>query len=346
MHFRKRRLAAAEQGYSVAAQALLGADCILCAAEGPGPCLVFPAPEFTASVLAAGPGGCMGFAPLPGREDALLMITEFYPIFESEKAGVHLYRVSDGFAEPWLGRRVIDLPFVHRIATVDIDGTGYLVAATVCGGKDYRDDWSKPGKVYVSRIPDDLDMTWEVEPVHAEIHKNHGMNLGVYDRRQAVFISGSEGVFALFVPEEPGGPWEYDRLIEHEVSEVFPFDLDGDGVDELAVIEPFHGDAMGIYKQLNGGWERIFAASLGFGHGMWAGSLAGESVVIVGNREGSKNLCCYRVASVSPFTMEEIVVDAGSGTTNLTVVDDGVRQSVIASNPEHHEYARYDVFAD
>ena len=85
-----------------------------------------------------------------------------------------------------------------------------------------------------------------------------------------------------------------------------------------------------------------FSAPLGFGHGLWAGSLAGERVVIVGNRAGTKNLCCYRVRSKSVSDMEEIVVEPASGTTNMTVVDIGGTQAVVASNPEHREYALYE----
>lgn len=343
MQFSKRRLLEAEQGYSVASLTLLRTTCVLCAPESPGPAMVFPAPGLEPSVLAAGPGGCMGFAGLPGRDDALLMITEFYPVFQSECAGVHLYTPVDGFSRPWRGRRVLDLPFVHRIATVDVGGSGFLVAATVCARKAFQDDWSKPGAVYVVRIPEDLDGEWIAQPVIERVHKNHGMNVGTHRGRQTVFISGTEGVFALFVPDGPDDAWEHEQIIDHEVSEVFPFDLDGDGQDELAVIEPFHGDTLAVYKRSGVAWDRVFAAELGFGHGLWAGRLAGDGAVIVGNRAGSKHLCCYRVASPSPFQMEEIVIDPGAGTTNVTVVDLPEGQTVVAANPENREYALYRV---
>ena len=343
MRFTKHSLAVAEHGYAVTSISLLNTKCVLAAAEGDGPGLVFPASDLSPSVLTTEPGGCMGFAPVPGRSDEILMITEFYPIFKSETAGIHLYRATDGFTVPWSGKRVIDLPFVHRIATVSVAGHGYLVAATVCGGKDFRDDWSKPGKVYVARIPDERDGEWIVTPVIEGIHKNHGMNVGTYKGRQTVFISGAEGVFALLVPTNEGGEWISERVIDREISEVFSFDLDGDGVDELAVIEPFHGETMAVYKQSEDGWQQVFAAPLGFGHGLWAGSLAGESVVLVGDRAGTKNLCCFRVRSSSLFEMEEIVIDAGSGTTNVAVVDLADGQAVVASNPGHGEYALYSV---
>ena len=112
-----------------------------------------------------------------------------------------------------------------------------------------------------------------------------------------------------------------------------------------AGIQPFHGDTIAVYKQTGRGWDLVFDAPLGFGHGLWAGSLGGAAAVIVGNRDGTKNLCCYRVSAASPFAMEEIVIDAGAATTNMTVVSLPGGQAVIASNPEHSEYALYEVKA-
>ena len=80
---------------------------------------------------------------------------------------------------------------------------------------------------------------------------------------------------------------------------------------------------------------------LAFGHGSWAGTFAGERVVFAGNRDGTKNLVCHRVVSTNPFSMEEIVVDEGSGTTNMDVVDTPDGKALATSNAVHGEYALY-----
>ena len=95
MRFIKKRLSAAEQGYSINALRLLGQDRIVAATEGVGPAIAFTPAENGSAVLAEGPGGCMGFAPFPGRDDALVMITGFYPIFKAEKAGLHIFQALD-----------------------------------------------------------------------------------------------------------------------------------------------------------------------------------------------------------------------------------------------------------
>jgi hypothetical protein len=217
----------------------------------------------------------------------------------------------------------------------------FLVAATVCGGKDFQDDWSRPGTTYVARVPEDPAGPWELQPVMEGIHRNHGMQRGTYQGRDCVYITGDEGLFALTVPAPGSTDWVATRLIDQPVSEVYAADLDGDGRDELAVIEPFHGHAMSVFKQQGEHWTPIHTSGLHFGHGLWAGRLGNENVVIAGNRAEDKNLVCFRVTSADPFRLEASVVDAGSGTTNMDVVDTPDGPALVTSNPVHGEYAIY-----
>ena len=96
MKFAKRSLSKVELGYFITHLNILGQDRIVAAPEINGPAMVFSSPTYEPQVLASAPGGCMGFAPLPGRDDAILMITEFYPIFKGEKAGINLLQAVDG----------------------------------------------------------------------------------------------------------------------------------------------------------------------------------------------------------------------------------------------------------
>jgi len=283
----------------------------------------------------------MGFAMVPGRPDAMFMITKFYPIFQSEEAGVHLYQASDGLNTPWTGQRIIDLPFVHRISVVGNGTEHYLVAASVCEGKAFQDDWSRPGAVYVARIQNDLGGPWEPVPILEGIHQNHGMQVREFEGKLCVYVTAAEGVFRLEAPAPGQSQWQVTQLFDHKVSELYLADLDGDGQDEMAVIEPFHGNTLSVYKNENNIWQKIYSSDLAFGHGLWAGSFGNDRVVFAGNRSGDANLACFRVVSLKPFNREEFVVNAGSGTTNLDVIQTDKGPALIASNPGHEEYAMY-----
>jgi len=341
MKFDKQKLSDAEMGYFITHLEILGQDHILAAPEANGPAMAFAPPNYEAHVLAPEPGGCMGFAPIPERDDAFLIITQFYPIFKSEGAGVDLFQAVDGLNKSWRGKRIIDLPFVHRICMASNGIDHFLVAAAVCGGKDCQDDWSRPGQTYVARVPPALDDPWNLEPIMEGIHRNHGMHVGVYARKACVYIAGDEGLFALEIPEPGIKEWKSHHILDFPISEVYAADLDGDDQDEIAVIEPFHGNAMSVYKNIQGDWVKIYSADLAFGHGLWAGSLGGENVVIAGNRAEGKDLVCFQVTSADPFAMEEIVIDAGSGTTNMDVIDTPQGKALVTSNPGHEEYAMY-----
>jgi len=341
MKFEKNKLADADQGYFITTLPVLGKKRVVAAPEGSGPTLVFAPSDFEPQVITEGPGGCMGFAPLPGRDDAMLMITAFYPVFRSERAGIDLFQAVDGLAQPWKGKRIINLPFVHRITVIRDGDIGYLVAATVCGGKDFQDDWSKPGAVYVAKIPDNPEGPWKTDILLEHIHRNHGMTAGHLEGEPCVYVSGTEGLFALQPPEDPASEWRITSVLSHEISEIYFADLDGDGIDEIAAIEPFHGHTLSVYKQSDGIWVKIFSSALKFGHGLWAGNLEGQNVIIAGNRDGTKDLVCFRVISGDPFDMEMTVVDHGSGTTNMDVIRTPDGDVLVTSNPGHSEYARY-----
>lgn len=342
MRFQKTQLAPAEQGYSITSLTILGQQRIVAAPEGPGPIMAFDLPTLERRILAEGPGGCMGFASYPGRDDALLAITSFFPVFKAEGAGIDLYQAVDGFNAPWHRQRVLDLPFVHRFCTVGNGEVDYLVAATICGGKDDRDDWSKAGAVYAVEVPGSESGDWRPAPILEGIHRNHGM---LVDRsgRPTVYVSGDEGLFALRVPEVGSSTWNVEQVIERPISEFVPIDLDADGQDEIAVIEPFHGPAMTVYKQLDGEWQPVFSDELAFGHGLWGGTLAGAPAVIASNRNDTKDLVCWLVTSTDPLQMEAHVIDAGAEATNVDVIEYDGGQALIAANLVHAEYALYRV---
>lgn len=341
----KTRLAGAADAYSITTLRIHGADRIVAGPEGSGSLTSFLIPSLEQHDLVPASGGCMGFAPYPGRDNAVLAITGFLPVFRAEAAGVDLLEAgaSRSGSDGWSARRILDLPFVHRIRTIGAGESAYLVAATLCGGKDSVDDWSQAGAVYAATVPHDPTADWTLEPVVESLHRNHGLNSGLRDGRDCLLVGADEGLLALFAPAGGSERWTVEHIHDQPVSEVRQLDIDGDGLLEIVVIEPFHGPTMTIYKDRGDRLEAMYSAELHYGHGLWAGTLAGAPTVIVGDRDGGLDLVRFRVTSSDPLRIERDVLDTGVGPASVDVVDLGGEEAVLAANVTVGEYALYRV---
>ena len=359
MRFTRSRISDAKLPYAISVLRILGRDRVVMASEGPGPALVLD-DDLAPRVLANGQGGSMGSAPYPGRDDHLFMVTGFLPVFQSEGAGIDLCRASDGLSAPWSQQRIIDLPFVHRIATASCGGASILIAATVCGGKEYRDDWSKPGAVYAIPIPASPEGPWKPVTIADGIHRNHGLTIASLDGERLLLVTGDEGVLAwrdpapdladagvdgLARPDRVVSAteltnWKPERILDARISEIGVIDIDGDGADELVAVEPFHGDSLALYHQSVDGWSCVDRQPLDFGHGLSVGMLGDTPVAVVGNRAGSSDLLCFTWDSDRKLLARH-VVESGVGTAGTTVFSG----FIVASNSDTNEYVRYDLEA-
>ena len=152
----------------------------------------------------------------------------------------------------WTVKPLITVPYLHRFDVCRIGGKLFFVGATLCLFKESKEDWTKPGSVYVGELPETFDGPFPIRPVLGGINKNHGFCRGSWNSRPAYLVSGHEGVFAVYLPESPDGEWKTERILDHEVSDIAVCDIDGDGRLELAAIEPFHGSRGVIYKERSG----------------------------------------------------------------------------------------------
>ena len=368
----KTKLADLESGYAISTLRLNGATHVIAAPEGKGPFILFPPPEWKPTILADGHGGVMSIVELPGHESTLAASGECYPGFQFENGGVFLLHPGEPQEEPeprhsrhsargsnrdrggiaqaevmWSVKRGFDLPFAHRLDTLSIKGRPYLISATSAAGKANKDDWSRPGTVYATRIPEQLDGIWEQVQILEGIFRNHGLHHTVLDGRETLLVGGAQGLIALLVPSEEGEPWERHTLLPREVSEVYAADLDEDGQMELVTIEPFHGNQLSVYKRsgdrIDGSWHRLFEADLSFGHGLWAGSLAGEPAVMAGSRTGDMDLSVFSIQSLVPFVAQRSVIERGAGPTQLLVLQENGQEHIFSVNQSLSEVAMYTV---
>jgi len=304
---------------------------VACAPEDHGPMVRIDPPYRAVRSLLPGPGGCMSIAFDPVRPSDLYAVMNCFPGYRFERGAV--CRIREGRLE-----RVLDLPFAHRLGFIRRGGKSILLAATLTAAKQDPSDWSKPGSVYALDVDREGTSGAAPETVLTDIHKNHGFLITSLDSRRTLLIGASEGLLALNL-EEPG--WSMRQLLPGETSEVAAFDLDGDGEVELATIEPFHGNALRIYRRSGGGWKQFFEAELEFGHGLLAGIFCGRRSVLVSSRAGKKDLLLYQFVDGPSPKPRRIVVDEDVGAANMLLVSSGGKDHILAANRASDQIAKY-----
>jgi hypothetical protein len=135
------------------------------------------------------------------------------------------------------------------------------------------------------------------------------------------------------------GKWAVRQFFDHEVSEFGLIDLDGDGVDELVTIEPFHGNTLNVYDCVDGKWNKLYTDELWFGHGLSCGMFKGEPVIVVGNRRGPLTLNMYRRLPDGNFVRE--ILEDGVGPTQTQVFTAGGTDYIMSANQLKNEVALY-----
>ncbi|MFH0759324.1 MAG: hypothetical protein V2B15_18705 [Bacteroidota bacterium] len=188
-----------------------------------------------------------------------------------------------------------------------------LVAASVSQHKENPQDWSKPGEIYLPTPGENLTENWGSQLLDSGITRNNRMTKATFNGREALCVSGVEGIFAL--SSAASGGIEIKQIFGREVSEMAFVDLDGDGVLEMVTIEPFHGSALNIYKRIDGYWNVKFSDTLSFGHGLSNGMFNGEPVIVAGNRRDSLALGIFTIDNLDKGTVNRNVIEEEAGPT-------------------------------
>lgn len=328
MKCRKVHLADLEMVYAITAMEVDGkVYCLAASEKRQGACYLIDPESGKVHTVWDGPGGVMTLLPLEG-EQAFLSIEEFYPVFASEQASIWKTELSmkeDGLAVK--KERLCNLPFVHRIGMLKGTDGLYLVGASLCSGKDYVEDWSRPGGIYVGKY--EKGQPIELENIYLGLTKNHGMFLQERtDGSQRMLIGASEGILTV----EHDGQWKTRLLPGGETSDLWTEDFDGDGREEIAVIQGFHGEHIRILKEQEEGFRVIGELPIHFGHVLWAGRILGELYVIGGSRSEDKALTLYRVIPGEKPEFEAMVLDEGTGATQISVSIEEDHAVIFAAN--------------
>lgn len=184
----------------------------------------------------------------------------------------------------WQSATVVKKPCIHNLTVVQHTDGKSLVFATLCGARQDGSDWSRPGSVYAAEITE--QGVREPRLILSGVTKNHGFIHVRHAESDAVYVSGSEGVFAIHAPSAVGGQWETEQLLAFEVSDLCLCDIDGDGVEEIGLYEGFHGDLFSVYDKTADGYTRVFSLPVTFGHPIYGG----HGRMYAGSRKGDGSL--------------------------------------------------------
>lgn len=314
---------------------------ILLASEAiDGPCYAYFGDNFeNKEVVWEKAGGTMSIVEIPGTNGEFLATQRFFPGFQSEESKVVWGKYENN---KWVIRDYISIPFLHRFDLLKSGDKIYFFAAVLCGSKKDREDWSDPGKVLVGEFTFDINKKPELTEIKSGLTKNHGYVRADYEGRESAFITAENGIFVFTPPEEKDSSWKIVQLSDNPTSDIAVFDLDGDGVDELVTIEPFHGNKFKIYKKDGDKYKEVYEYpdEINFAHAIWAGTLAGEPVAVCGIRRVNGELF-YVAYDKNTNEYKAHVIEMGVGTANVDVLHLKNKDVLIAANHTKNEAALY-----
>ena len=286
--------------------------------------------------ISDGPGGVMSMVVIPGESKRIVSVMGLYPPFIGDNAAIYLHEENNS---DWNTKKLFNLPFAHRCQILTVDNVNWLFAASVSVFKNNPEDWSLPGEVYIVSIDNQGNINEKPTLFIDNVTRNHGMSKENLLGKEAIYISGKEGIFEI----TPGNSsvWDLKQLFDREVSEFIFFDINNDGLIELITIEPFHGDTLNIYEKRGQEWISVYRSGLIFGHGLSAGIFKGRPSVVVGNRRGDKALNLFYLARSTEEKIKKEVIEEGVAPTQTKIFTYKALDYILSSNQAKGEVALY-----
>lgn len=340
MNIKKTTLCEIEKCYACLGLRDSGGPVLYFAGEGNGSLRAFRGERFEKSTLIwEGGGGTMSIVSLEDTDGWLLVSRGFYSMVDSAKSTIEIVRRTNG---GYSHEPVAELPYLHRFGALKgADGRRWVLACSIAGYKQDKDDWSHPGAVYCAQLPEDLTQKFELllEKLPGEFTMNHGFCMVHGADEDCAYIASKEGVFRLSPPCGADNPWTFVHVLDVPVSDIAVCDIDADGVDELAALLPFHGNECRLYK-LDGTMREIWHCTENndFYHTVISGHLGGRDIFVIGARKQKAQL--YTL-SWNGADYEEVVLDEGAGPSNAAILNLPDRDILLAAD---RMVAKADIF--
>ena len=318
----------------------------LVASEKQFPCIMLDTAGNVLEEIWAEPGGTMSMVYIPGTDGKFLASHKMYSPNDSKEAKIVLVEPPQS-PGPWKITTLVELPHVHRFDLLTRNGRQYLIACTICSGRDYKDDWSYPGKVYAACLPagfpDNCPLPLQMQELKSGLLKNHGYSRVEENGVVSALITCENGVYVFTPPASAGDSWEIRTLLEEPVSDALLLDLDHDGQKELITLAPFHGDFVAVYHNTPQGYKKVYQLEQEFlfGHAICAAHLGGLDCVVLGARKGARDLIrlYYGGPGQGDYRYDCIDHDVGSANVMYDVVNG--QDILLSANREIDEIAYY-----
>jgi hypothetical protein len=328
--------------YATAHFNIRGKSSVLVATEGEGACYAFTGADYgERTTVWAAPGGTMSIVPIPGTHGEFLAIQKFFKLFQWDEAVIVWAKPQPegGFAV----REILHMPYIHRFDLFQAGDRMLFIGCTLADSKETRDDWSKPGKIYVGELGASWNHNLSVSVLRDGLYRNHGFARSIWEGREAALVGCEQGAFAVTPPRVVGGEWSVEQFMDWPISDIAACDIDGDGELEYATIEPFHGQYYRVYKRIGDGWRRVYQHPeiSEFYHVDVGAKLCGTPVFVGGCRRGSQHLFYLKAASKSPLQLEVVTIENYVGPSNVVVFAEADRDVIVSANREKGEAALY-----
>ncbi len=352
MKFEKKVIENLTKCYSIATLDLNGEHDFLVGAEKHDPCFLFSESGEHIDTVWEGPGGVMTMVQVPGSNGQFLATHEFYSPNDGKAA-----RIVVASPKPeggWEVKTLCDIPYVHRFGILERNGVNFLLACCIKSNDEYKDDWRFPGACYAAILPDDLsvfdeDHQLSLTLIKDNMLKNHGYSQIRKNGYDEAIIGCEEGTFRFTPPAKPDGEWDIECLLSVPSSDSVLADFDGDGLDELGSIAPFHGNSLTIYHlDVHGRyvpqWKLdLPQADTDFLHATCVCELCGVTAWVVGWRKGTRDTIAITWdAAAGDYHVDYI--DRDIGCTNIMYFRDSAgKDFLVAANREENEIAMYSI---
>lgn len=329
--------------YSVNALQADGQTKLLFAGEGDGSLAIYEGDSYQKKTViwdeSARLGGTMTICTVEDKEGYFFASVGFFTMIQSESSSIYLVRYRNG---EYSRVKVCDIPYLHRFDVLPGDDCRYLIACTLHGGKESPEDWSKPGKILVARLPLDLDGAVSAEPevLMDGLIQNHGFNRICENGKAAVLVAARSGVWKISPPDSGQTEFGVEQVFDFPASDVCAMDLDGDGALEYGVISPFHGNQFAVYKKAEQGPVKIYEHEkpLDFYHAIYADEFNGVPCFIIGARKLDMDL--FRVYfDQKENRVDTELIETGAGSSNARIVHTPAGDLILSANRQKDEAA-------